>query len=55
MRTDRIDDDIVEAVRDLEEIEDYLQSHDHELADNLSEVRVQLNEALIKGVIDSYE
>lgn len=53
--TDRLDDDLVAAVRQIESIEDYLQRHDHELADNLTRARVQLNGALMDEVIESYD
>lgn len=51
MRIENIEDDIVDAVRDLEEIEDFLQRHDHELADDLSDVRMRLNEALMNDLL----
>lgn len=52
---ERVDRDIVEAVRDLEDIEDYLQRHDHELADNLSDVRIRMNRALMNEAFENHE
>ena len=52
---ERMDRDIVDAVSDLEEIEDYLQRHDHELADNLSDVRMRINRALMNEAFENHE
>ena len=52
---ERMDRDIVDAVSDLEEIEDYLQRHGHELADNLSDVRMRINRALMNEAFENHE
>ena len=48
------DPDLIDIQMDLEEIEEHLHRHDHELADRLSEVRIQLGRALLDDALHSH-
>lgn len=47
VRESQIDEKKIEAIREIEDIEDELQHEDHGLADDLSDARIKLNSALI--------
>lgn len=44
----------IEAVREIEDIEDELHDEGHELADSLSMARIKLNSALLVEAIGDY-
>ena len=54
-RESTLPDGVIEAVRDLETIEDQLHAEDHELADDVSDVRIRINDVLINEVLDVFE
>jgi len=47
----RPDTELYDALREIEKIEDQLHAEDHQLAERLSDTRMQLNRKLIADVI----
>jgi len=51
----RPDTELYDALREIEKIEDQLHAEDHQLAERLSDTRMQLNRKLIADVILDYD
>lgn len=48
-------DELLDAIEDLERIEDQLHEADHPLADDVSDVRMRINEVLINEVLEIFD
>jgi hypothetical protein len=55
MTSDDLPDELLEAVRDLEGVEDRLHDENHPLADDVSDVRSRINDCLINEVLGVFD